>query len=423
MSPRTCAQTLAAAQALGLERLDAQWLLLHALGKPADARAWLLAHDTDALDDAVARRFESLVERRAAGEPLAYVVGSTEFFGLTLQVDPRVLIPRPDTETLVNWSLEVLLSIAEPTTVEILDLGTGSGAIALALAHSLKALNRPAHVTAVDASAGALAVAGENAQRLGLDIRLIKSDWFEQVSEHLHLIASNPPYIASVDAHLTDLTHEPLAYVVGSTEFFGLTLQVDPRVLIPRPDTETLVNWSLEVLSSLAEPRMLEILDLGTGSGAIALALAHSLKALNRPAHVTAVDASADALAVAGENARRLGLNIRFIESDWFEQVSEPLHLIASNPPYIASADAHLTDLTHEPLEALTAGPDGLDDLRHIIDQGAGHLVPGGWLLLEHGYDQARQVRKLLDQRGFVQVQSRLDLAGIARCSGGRWPG
>ena len=283
MSPRTCAQALAAAQALGLERLDAQWLLLHALGKPADARAWLLAHDTDALDDAVARRFESLVERRAAGEPLAYVVGSTEFFSLTLQVDPRVLIPRPDTETLVNWSLEVLLSIAEPTTVEILDLGTGSGAIALALAHSLKALNRPAHVTAVDASAGALAV--------------------------------------------------------------------------------------------------------------------------------------------AGENARRLGLNIRLIESDWFEQVSEHLHLIASNPPYIASADAHLTDLTHEPLEALTAGADGLDDLRHIIDQGAVHLVPGGWLLLEHGYDQARQVRKLLDQRGFVQVQSRLDLAGIARCSGGRWPG
>lgn len=134
MSPCTCAQALAAAQALGLERLDAQWLLLHAMGKPVEARAWLMAHDTDTLDDAAARRFESLAERRAGGEPLAYIVGSKAFFGLNLQVDPRVLIPRPDTETLVNWSLEVLLSMPGATAVEVLDLGTGSGAIALALA-------------------------------------------------------------------------------------------------------------------------------------------------------------------------------------------------------------------------------------------------------------------------------------------------
>jgi release factor glutamine methyltransferase len=168
---------------------------------------------------------------------------------------------------------------------------------------------------------------------------------------------------------------------------------------------------------------VVEVLDLGTGSGAIALALAHSLKAQSRPARVTAVDASAGALAVAASNARHLQLDIGLIESNWFAQVGEHFHLIASNPPYVASADAHLAALTHEPLEALTAGADGLDDIRHIIEQATNHLFPGGWLLLEHGHDQAPQVRALLVRRGFTQVQSRLDLAGIERCSGGGWPG
>ena len=277
----TCEQALAAARNLGLARLDAQLLLLHALGKPASARSWLRAHDTDELAPEVAQAFSALSLRRATGEPLAYIVGSKEFFGLALQVDARVLVPRPDTETLVEWSLDLL-------------------------------------------------------QVPGL-----------------------PP---------------------------------------------------------------VQVLDLGTGSGAIALAIAHCLQAAGRQARVTAVDASVDALDVARDNAARLGLTVEFIESRWLQQVKGSFHLIASNPPYIASADPHLAALVHEPLQALTAGPDGLDDIRQIIGQAPAHLLPGGWLLLEHGYDQSDQVRKLLVQRGFLQVQSRLDLAGIERCSGGQWP-
>jgi len=282
VTPTTCAQALAAAQRLGLERLDAQLLLLHALGKSADARAWLLTHDTDVLDDTANRLFEAFSQRRATGEPLAYIVGSKEFFGLDFQVDRRVLVPRPDTETLVQWALDLLLAPA-----------------------------------------------------------------------------------------------------------------------LPLP---------------------LDVLDLGTGSGAVALALAHGLQAAGRPARLLAVDASPDALAVARHNAARLGLAVEFLESSWLKQVSGRFHLIASNPPYIASADPHLAALTHEPLQALTAGADGLDDIRQIIVQAPAHLCPGGWLLLEHGYDQAAQVRDLLARKGFRQVQSRQDLAGIERCSGGQWP-
>ena len=281
--PRTTAQVLATAKTLGLDRLDAQLLLLHALDKSHADRAWLLAHDTDALSDDVTRQFDALAHRRVTGEPLAYLVGYQEFFGLRLQVDPRVLIPRPDTETLVNWSLELLQSDALPADAAILDLGTGSGAIALAIAQHLKTAGRPARVTAADASADALAVARENALRLGLDVVLIESNWFEKVGEHFHLIATNPPYVAN--------------------------------------------------------------------------------------------------------------------------------------------ADPHLADLTHEPLDALTAGADGLDDIRKIIAQAPSYLQPGAWLLLEHGFDQALPVRKLLAQRGFLQVQSRLDLTGIQRCSGGQWQG
>lgn len=279
MNSSTCAHALAAAQRLGLDRLDAQLLLLHALGKSASDRAWLLAHDTDELAPGLIDLFGALSLRRATGEPLAYIVGSKEFFGLSLQVDKRVLVPRPDTETLVEWSLDVLK--AQGTALQVLDLGTGSGAIALAIAHSLKAGDSEAQVTAVDASAGALDV--------------------------------------------------------------------------------------------------------------------------------------------ARTNARRLGLAVDFIESCWLQGVDGRFHLIASNPPYIASADLHLAALTHEPLQALTAGVDGLDDIRQIIEQAPACLLNGGWLLLEHGYDQAERVRGLLARQGFAQVQSRLDLAGIERCSGGQW--
>jgi release factor glutamine methyltransferase len=283
MNAPNCAQALAAAQTLGLDRLDAQLLLLHALGKPGDARAWLLAHDTDVLPEQAAQDFRAMCLRRVAGEPLAYIVGYKEFFGLSLQVDARVLVPRPDTETLVEWALECLRAPGVP-----------------------------------------------------------------------------------------------------------------------------------------AAP---SVLDLGTGSGAIALAIAHSRQADGRQGKVVAVDASADALAVARGNAALLELKLDFIESHWLEKVGGHFHVIASNPPYIASTDHHLKALAHEPLAALAAGADGLDDIREIVQQAPGHLLPGGWLLLEHGYDQAEAVRALLALAGFVQVQSRLDLAGIARCSGGLWPG
>ena len=210
---------------------------------------------------------------------------------------------------------------------------------------------------------------------------------------------------------------EPMGYLIGEQAFFGLNLQVDPRVLVPRPDTETLVQWALDLLDALPQPPTL--LDLGTGSGAIALAL----KSQRPDAAVHASDASEAALAVACSNAERLGLAVNFHAGDWLDAVpGMRFHLIASNPPYIAEFDPHLKALRHEPIGALTAGPDGLADIRRLVDGAPDHLHPGGWLLLEHGFDQAEPVRSLLQARGFEAVVSRNDLAGIAGCTGGRWP-
>ncbi len=271
----TLRDALAQAQALGLERIDAQLLLLHILNRADAGRAWLLAHDTDTLAPSEQARFIALCQRRAAGEPVAYLRGMKEFYGLTLQVDARVLDPRPDTETLVDWALQLLAPLPAP---RVLDLGTGSGAIALALQHQ-------------------------------------------------------------------------------------------------RPD-----------------------------------------------AQVSAVDASADALAVAQANAARLGLAVQFARGDWLGGVAGQFDLIVSNPPYIAAADPHLAALRHEPLQALASGADGLDDIRTIVAQAPTHLQPGGWLLLEHGWDQAEAVQALLRAAGGEQVQSRKELAGIVRCSGAQWP-
>ncbi len=265
-------EALAEAAVLGLERLDAQLLLLQVLGREAGERAWLLAHDDDALAGDARQAFSQLCARRAAGEPLAYLVGHKEFFGLPLQVDARVLVPRPDTETLVEWALEVLRDRVAP---RIIDLGTGSGAIALAIQSA-------------------------------------------------------------------------------------------------RPD-----------------------------------------------ARVEAVDRSAGALEVAAANAMRLGLPVRFRQASWLAGAGR-YDLVASNPPYVAEADPHLPALGHEPREALASGPDGLDDLRRIVAEARPHLLPGGWLLLEHGWDQAAAVRDLLTQAGFAEIASRRDLAGHERCSGGR---
>ena len=219
------------------------------------------------------------------------------------------------------------------------------------------------------------------------------------------------------------LSGEPVAYITGRKEFFGLTLQVDARVLDPRPDTETLVEWALAVLPTGPSAAPLRILDLGTGSGAVALALQHA----HPDAQVWAVDASEEALTVARANAHQLNLPVHFIASDWFAQVHTQetglFDLIVSNPPYIAQADPHLNALRHEPLQALTSGVEGLDDLRHIMAQAPAYLKPSGWLLLEHGHDQAWAVRHGLEQAGFAQVQSHTDLAGVDRCSGGQKPG
>ena len=275
---RNISGAVSSAIASGLDRLDAQLLMLHALGKHASERAWLLAHDLDALPEPVNAAFTALVQRRLLGEPLAYLTGYKAFFGLDLHVDARVLVPRPDTETLVEWALEVLD---------------------------------------------------------GLD-------------------------------------------------------RCGPKVPICA-------------------------LDLGTGSGAVALAMKHS-----RPGdQVHATDFSSAALAVAQANAQRLHLDVHFSQGAWLHGVRDRYHLIVSNPPYIAAGDPHLSDLTHEPQQALTSGTDGLDDIRAIIGQAPAHLHAGGWLLLEHGYDQADRVRGLLSAAGFGDVQSRRDLAGIERCSGG----
>lgn len=213
------------------------------------------------------------------------------------------------------------------------------------------------------------------------------------------------------------LDGEPIAYIVGKREFFGLDFQVNEAVLIPRPDTELIVELALERL-----PDNGRMLDMGTGSGAIAVAAAHT-----RPdARVTALDVSEAALAVARQNAAANGANVRFLRSDWFGSLDagDTFDLIASNPPYIAAGDGHLSqgDLRFEPAGALTDHADGLSALRTIIAGSPRHLVPGGWLLLEHGYDQAASVRALLAAQGFSGVQSWRDLAGIERVSGGRSP-
>jgi release factor glutamine methyltransferase len=205
---------------------------------------------------------------------------------------------------------------------------------------------------------------------------------------------------------------EPLAYLIGEREFHGLPLAVGPGVLVPRPETEHLVEWALERLAGLSRPI---VADLGTGSGAIALALARACP----QAQVTAVERSPQALAIAQANGQRLGLAVHWRAGDWWQPLAgQRFDLVVSNPPYIAAADPHLPALRHEPLAALAAGADGLDDLRAIIAGASVHLRPGGWLLLEHGHDQGAAVRELLDQQGLAHPQTRRDLAGLERCSG-----
>ncbi len=217
------------------------------------------------------------------------------------------------------------------------------------------------------------------------------------------------------------LAGEPLAYITGHKEFFGLDLHVDVRVLIPRPDTETLVQWALELLAARRPTHRdtpLAVLDLGTGSGAIALALKYQ----QPDVEVHAIDASGDALVVARANAQRLGLPIRFSQGCWLDGVERRYDGIVSNPPYVAAHDPHLAELTYEPSSALVAGNDGLRDIRQIVGAAKTHLHPGAWLLIEHGYDQGAAVRELLEAAGYASVTTRRDLGQQERCTGGKMP-
>ncbi|MBU0622225.1 MAG: peptide chain release factor N(5)-glutamine methyltransferase [Gammaproteobacteria bacterium] len=209
---------------------------------------------------------------------------------------------------------------------------------------------------------------------------------------------------------------EPIAHILGEREFYGLSFKVTPATLIPRPETELLVELALQRIPSHGKCR---VLDLGTGTGAIAISIAHE----RQDAEVVAVDASSAALEVARENAQRLGIDsVRFVQSDWFSALgAHRFDLVVSNPPYISAGDKHLKqgDVRFEPVSALTAGADGLDDIRRIVRDAGQYLETGGWLLLEHGYHQAEKVRDLLSQNGFWKIFSEMDLAGIARVSGG----
>ncbi|WP_233556323.1 peptide chain release factor N(5)-glutamine methyltransferase [Noviherbaspirillum sedimenti] len=238
----------------------------------------------------------------------------------------------------------------------------------------------------------------------------------------VQLITQSEHPFSAAEAHLLAsliqrrLAGEPIAYIVGQREFFGLPFMVTPAVLIPRPETELLVELTLERL-----PQGARVLDLGTGSGAIAVAIAHQ-----RPdARVTALDASEDALAIARQNAGHNQVDVRFLHSDWYAGLDDQhFDVIVANPPYIEKDDPHLTqgDLRFEPANALTDHADGLSDLRAIVAGAGRHLAAGGWLLMEHGYDQAEAVRALLAAQGLTQVQSWQDLAGIERVSGASSP-
>jgi release factor glutamine methyltransferase len=277
-------------------------------------------------------------------------------------------------------------------------------------------MTAPPTVAAALAAARALGLARLDAQALLGHLLRRPRGW---------LIAHDDAELTAVDEQAFEAlaarraAGEPLAYLVGEREFHGLRLAVDRATLVPRPETELLVDWAIECLRKVEgeSQRVPQVLDLGTGSGAIALAVKRACPF----AAVTALDASEGALAVARRNGEALRLEIDWLASDWWSGLGERrFDLLLSNPPYIAEGDPHLDALAHEPVLALTAGPQGLDALRHLIATAPQHLSPGGRLLLEHGHDQAEAVRRLLTQGGFSAIETRLDLADHPRCSGGR---
>jgi release factor glutamine methyltransferase len=272
-----------------------------------------------------------------------------------------------------------------------------------------------------DATARIAAALGHAHRDARLDARVLASHAWQV--DHAWLIAHDTDplsdtHVAAFEFLLAQrLEGVPIAYLVGTREFYGRPFLVSPDVLIPRPDTELLVE---QALACIPPDQAVAVLDLGTGSGCIAITLA-----LEHPlARVTAVDRSPAALAIAQRNAELLNARIEFLTSDWFDALAgRRFDLIVSNPPYIAAADPHLArgDVRFEPLTALAAGADGLDDLRHLIAAACNHLKPGGALLLEHGYDQSATCRALFQQTGFAGVNTRKDLAGLDRVTLGHF--
>jgi release factor glutamine methyltransferase len=264
---------------------------------------------------------------------------------------------------------------------------------------------------------------GEALRRAGLDAREARLLLAAAAQQPEARIAAHPeqPLEASVQVRFEDWAArrrqgEPVAYLTGWREFYGLRLAVTPAVLIPRHESELLVERALAVLPERAACR---VLDLGSGSGALALAINPARPA----AQLVGVDASRAALDVARGNAARLGLDVDWRPGHWFEAVpGERFDVIVSNPPYVAQGDAHLAqgDLRFEPREALVGGADGLDAIRLIARGVHAHLVPGGWVFLEHGFDQAEAVRDRLAAAGVAQLQTWRDLAQHPRVTGGR---
>lgn len=263
------------------------------------------------------------------------------------------------------------------------------------------------------------------AQRLGidrLDGQVLLGDLLERPRAWL-LAHDDDAVGAAVAAQFrrrceTRLEGQPVAYLLGWREFRGLRFEVGPAVLVPRPETEELVDWALQLLDAEPAAAASEVVDLGTGSGAIAISLA-----LARPAlQVHATDISPDALALAARNARRLGAEVRWHTGTWWHALagSSGWRLAVSNPPYIAGNDPHLESLKSEPLAALTPGPSGLEALRELISGAPSRLAPGGWMLVEHGHDQGAAVRALFEAVGLEGVGTRRDMAGRERCTGGR---
>ena len=249
--------------------------------------------------------------------------------------------------------------------------------------------------------------------------RLFKADraWLAAHDDQALGPLKRQQFVDQVSARLRDV---PLAYLLGEKEFHGLMLQVSPGVLVPRPDTEVLVDWALEILRGMPAGSAPQVVDLGTGSGAIALAVKHAAPFVAM--HMA--DLSAAALAVASSNARRLGLDVNAHPGSWWDAVSgRQFDLVLSNPPYIAVGDPHLPALRHEPQMALTPGGDGLAALQSIVAGAPAAMRPAAWLLLEHGYDQAQAVHGMLDAAGFVKIQCRRDLGDRPRVTGGQRPG